>query len=119
MVNLKNIEDGKWHPVKIEWNADLKTIKVTFDGKVIITSTKDIIADIFSSNPYVYFGFTAATGNSMNKQSVKILESCNVLEGASISDGYTEPLDNDNSGVYDYKEIGLSLIHISEPTRPY
>ena len=51
----------------------------------------------------------------MNKQSVKILESCNVLEGASISDGYTEPLDNDNSGVYDYKEIGSSVTIINQP----
>ena len=115
-VDLNNIEDGNWHPVKIEWNPNLNTLKVTFDGVVIITHTKDIINEIFGSSPYVYFGFTAATGGSVNNQSVKISESCNVLEGGSISDGYTDPLDGDGNGVKDYKEVGAQVILVSNPT---
>ena len=115
-VDLNNIEDGNWHPVKIEWDPNLKTLKVTFDGVVIITHIKDVINDIFNSSPYVYYGFTAATGGSVNNQSVKILESCNVLEGGSISDGYTDPLDGDGNGVEDYREFGSQIVLVSNPT---
>jgi len=115
-VNLNNIEDGNWHPVNIDWNPNLNTLKVTFDGVVIITHIKDIINEIFNSSPYVYYGFTAATGGSVNNQSVKILESCNVLEGGSISDGYTDPLDGDENGVEDYREFGSQIVLVSNPS---
>ena len=113
ITNLNNIEDGNWHPVNIDWNPNLNTLKVTFDGVVIITHIKDIINEIFNSSPYVYYGFTAATGGSVNNQSVKILESCNVLEGGSISDGYTDPLDGDENGVEDYREFGSQIVLVS------
>lgn len=54
-----NIEDGQWHDVIVDWKAATKTITVTFDGSVIYTVVRDIVALDFANNPIVSFGFTA------------------------------------------------------------
>ena len=115
-VDLGEIEDGNWHPLKINWDKASETLTVTFDGVDIITYANDIVEDIFNNSPYVYFGFTAATGGSVNNQSVKIYESCNIIEGGSISDGYGDPLDSDGNGIKDYKEVGSQVEVNTNPT---
>ena len=115
-VDLGEIEDGNWHTLKINWDKASETLTVTFDGVDIITYANDIVEDIFNNSPYVYFGFTAATGGSVNNQSVKIYESCNVIEGGSISDGYGDPLDSDGNGIKDYKEVGSQVEVNTNPT---
>ena len=67
---------------------------VSLDGNVIITYTRDIVADIFSGTNEVYYGCTAATGSATNLQIVWLESVC---EGSSTTlspeDGYTDPLD--------------------------
>ena len=66
LANRGNIEDCKVHAVRIDWSPDLKQLKIMVDGKVRIERKLDIVKDIFSNNPNVYWGFSAATGGSRN-----------------------------------------------------
>lgn len=61
-----NIEDGNWHSVQITWDPVLFKMEVYFDCQLVITYTNNIINNIFSSNPNVWWGFTSATGGSSN-----------------------------------------------------
>ena len=112
-VTLSNIEDGQYHDFKFNWVASTKTMTVSLDGNEIISYTRDIVADIFSGNNEVYYGFTAATGMATNLQIVWLESVC---EGSSTTlppeDGYTDPLDADGSGVVDYKEVDDFTIEI-------
>ena len=66
----RNAEDCTFHPVRISWNAATKKFDCYLDCVLKLTYSGDIIKDIFSGNPNVYFGFTAATGGSINVQQV-------------------------------------------------
>ena len=82
------IEDGIYHDAVFSWVASTKTLTVSWDGTTIITMTKDIVSEIFSGNPNVYYGFTAATGSATNNQSVKITKTCAGGTGFSPITGY-------------------------------
>lgn len=69
-----NIEDCNWHLLKVNWDAAVKKIDVYFDGSLRLSLNKDFVADVFSGNPVVYWGFTGATGGYSNIQKV-----CNQL----------------------------------------
>lgn len=117
-VDLGEIEDGLYHDLLIKWNKSTNTLEVMWDGKLIISYENDIITNVFDENPNVYYGFTAATGGSMNNQSVIIKGTCSasgIGDGELVEDGYTDPLDQDLSGVKDYKEIGTSPEVVSDP----
>jgi hypothetical protein len=81
-IDIGNVEDGNWHPIKIEWTATSKTLKLTFDGRVIFNNTIDLNA-IFPNLNSVYWGFTASTGGSNNIQKVKVTNYCVSLENCS------------------------------------
>ena len=83
--SLPNLEDGKWHPLIIDWNAAQKKLKVTLDGTVVISTVLDIKNTIFSGIPYVYWGFTAATGSEYNNQKVKIDNYCVITQCGSAT----------------------------------
>jgi hypothetical protein len=68
-----NIEDGQWHDAKFTWDATTHTMTVQVLSKTF-SYTGDIVNTIFSGNPMVYWGFTAATGSSgMNEHGVSIV----------------------------------------------
>ena len=48
----------------------------------------DAVATVFSGNPNVYWGFTAATGGAMNEQLVKFIQICSVDEDCASSEYY-------------------------------
>lgn len=81
--SLNNIEDGLWHEVIFEWKASTKKLKVTFDNNIQIDTTIDIIESIFSGNKDVFWGFTAATGGSINVQKVRLKNYCLTLESCA------------------------------------
>ena len=90
---------------------------MSWDGTEIITLTKDIVADIFSDDAEVYYGFTAATGAAYNNQVVWLENVCVPVPGSDVpEDGYTEPNDSDGSGVVDFKEV--DNFDISITTQP-
>ena len=101
------IADGNYHEVIFSWNSSNNSLTVSWDGNIIISATRDIVNDIFSGNPEVYYGFTAATGGSVNNQSVIITGTCTSSSGSEqpVEDGYTDPVDLDENGTKDYKEI--------------
>ncbi|MDQ3276840.1 MAG: PKD domain-containing protein, partial [Bacteroidota bacterium] len=63
-----NIEDCQWHRLRITWNATTKTIKAYFDGALRVEKQVDLVGTVFNNDPAVYWGFTGATGNSVNLQ---------------------------------------------------
>lgn len=68
-----NIEDGAYHDFRVTYNDAIKTLQVFWDGSAtaLVTYFNPVfIADHFSGNPNVYFGFTAGTGGAFNAHRV-------------------------------------------------
>jgi gliding motility-associated-like protein len=61
-----NVEDCQNHSLRIVWNAVSKTMSVFFDNQPRVSATRDFVNTVFSGNPLVYWGFTAATGGLSN-----------------------------------------------------
>jgi len=108
IVDLGNIEDGKWKEFRFIWSASTKTITVEFEGVQIMTYQVDIIKDVLSDSNLAYFGFTSDGYPSTNEQRVYIKSICEVDDslGESIYKGYKDPNDLDGDGVYDFKQAG-------------
>lgn len=68
--NNRNLEDCNFHRVKIEWDASSMIIKFIFDGSVRITKNIDLVNDVFDGLSNVYWGFTSATGDKINKHQI-------------------------------------------------
>lgn len=66
-----NIEDGIWHSLRIQWDALSKTFSAYVDGSLRVSVIKDFVADVFSGDPLVFWGFTGSTGGANNEQSFR------------------------------------------------
>lgn len=64
---LPDIEDCKWHTLRIVWDPAAQLLAVFFDGSYRQQANVDLIGTIFNNDPMVYWGFSAATGGSVNK----------------------------------------------------
>ena len=73
-INLRNVEDNKWHTVNVTWDVDTQTLGFVFDGQSGLSSsiTRDLADDFFGGYDSVHFGWTAATGQAGNRQMVKV-----------------------------------------------
>lgn len=63
-----NIEDCQWHVLRIVWNAAGKVMTIYMDGDQRLTTGIDLVQTVFSGDPMVFWGFTAATGGATNHQ---------------------------------------------------
>lgn len=63
-----NIEDGQWHTFRVIWNAATKTLSAQIDGVDRVQAIIDLVPQVFSNDPLVFWGFTAGTGGSFNRQ---------------------------------------------------
>ncbi len=63
-----NIEDCEWHVFRIVWDPSAKLLSAYIDGKLRVSSTVDLVNDVFHSDPKVFWGFTGATGGYANRQ---------------------------------------------------
>lgn len=63
-----NIEDCQWHVFRIVWDAVNKQITVYMDGNQRLHTNIDLVQSVFSGDPMVFWGFTAATGGATNHQ---------------------------------------------------
>lgn len=63
-----NIEDCSWHSLRIKWDATAKELSAFVDGNLRVSAVKDLVADVFSGNPKVFWGFTGSTGGARNLQ---------------------------------------------------
>lgn len=80
-IAIPNIEDGLYHEFRVIWSPTLTLLTVTLDGAFIFAHTIDLTNTIFTGNPIVHFGFTAATGGSTNEHRV-----CSYRNAAFTSD---------------------------------
>jgi gliding motility-associated-like protein len=65
-----NIEDCNFHALRVNWDATTHILEVWFDCSLRLTYTGDIVNEIFGGDPWVFWGFTAATGGANNEQQV-------------------------------------------------
>jgi gliding motility-associated-like protein len=79
-----NVEDGKDHSVRLNWNATLKEFKVYFDCELRLTYKADLKKDIYKGKN-VYWGFSGACGSQSNEQTI-------CIERASMLDDYNEKI---------------------------
>lgn len=90
LPNCGNIETGAGFLVRIHWQPSIQKLDVYFNNELRTSYTGDVVGSIFNGNPYVYWGFTSATGGFNNQHTVCI-ESFNnniiQLEDASICAG--------------------------------
>lgn len=63
-----NIEDCRWHVLRIVWDATTKSLQAYFDGVLRVEKQVDLVSTIFNGDPAVYWGFTGATGGAVNLQ---------------------------------------------------
>jgi hypothetical protein len=68
-----NTEDGANHIVSIDWKAGTQTLNVFFDCEFRLQATYDLVNLVFGGQSLVFWGFTGATGNLVNAQSVCVL----------------------------------------------
>lgn len=61
-----NVETGADFLVRIWWTAADTTLRVYVNNDLRVTYTGNVVSDIFGGSPYVYWGFTAATGGLNN-----------------------------------------------------
>lgn len=64
----ENIEDCNWHLLRVKWDAVTHELEVSIDNQVRLTIQKDLVNDIFSGDPMVFWGFAGSTGGSSNEQ---------------------------------------------------
>lgn len=63
-----NIEDGQTHLFRVSWDPGTFTLQVYMDGSLRTSYVGDIVTDIFSGDPMVFWGFTGSTGGANNRQ---------------------------------------------------
>jgi gliding motility-associated-like protein len=63
-----NIEDCKWHKLRIVWNPATDSLSSYFDGQWRVGAKVNLVKDVFNDDPMVYWGFSGATGGMVNVQ---------------------------------------------------
>jgi len=64
----KNIEDCRWHTLRISWDASTNWLRAYFDNVLRVQVQVDLITNVFQGDPMVYWGFSASTGTYNNQQ---------------------------------------------------
>ncbi|MBK9222525.1 MAG: gliding motility-associated C-terminal domain-containing protein [Saprospiraceae bacterium] len=114
-----NAEDCKFHKALIRWNAVKKTMDVYVDCNLRLSYTGDVVKSIFNGDPNVFFGFTAATGGSINVQQVCLnyITGINKLPDYTICEGESIQI----SGSPKFEKylwspiIGIDKVNIQNP----
>jgi PKD repeat protein len=63
-----NIEDCKWHTLRISWDASAHWLRSYFDNVPRVQAQVDLIANVFRNDSMVFWGFGASTGAYNNQQ---------------------------------------------------
>ncbi len=66
--NTDDVEDCKWHVLRVSWDAVTFRYETYFDGVPRLSIVKDLVTDVFGGNPLVFWGFTGSTGGLNNQQ---------------------------------------------------
>jgi gliding motility-associated-like protein len=85
-----NIKDGQNHKVRIFWNAITFDFEVWFDCTRRVATKIDLKKTIFSGVDEIFWGFTASTGGSVNRQvaclreDIILNDTVRICQGASF-----------------------------------
>jgi gliding motility-associated-like protein len=90
--NDVDIEDGEDHAITINWDPSDNQLSVYFDCEFRLSTTIDLVNDIFNGESEVWWGFTASTGGSYNFHSVCLYENANPSGDVEICPGFTTQL---------------------------
>ena len=104
-MTVSNLEDNSFKRFKIEWNSTTQVFNVYLINMItpILSYTGDIINNIFSGDPLVYWGFTGATGGSFNLQKFCTNTDLESPEFSSCPTDVTIILDENNcSSIYNF-----------------
>lgn len=69
---VTNAEDDMYHNCQVTWDADSMLYSVYVDCELKLEYTGDIVNNIFGGDPFVFYGFTSATGGASNDHEVCI-----------------------------------------------
>jgi len=104
-----NVEDCNYHNTSISWNAGDKELSFFYDCEARFSHTIDIVNDIFSGNPEVFWGFTSATGGLSNQHVVCVDYYTESLEDETICLGESVELQGGGGVSYEWTPAtGLS-----------
>lgn len=78
--DLGNKEDGLWHAVKVNWDAETHKLWYSVDGRFAGVLAHDIGADYFGHSSFAHFGVTGATGGAFNLQQVRFVAVDGIFE---------------------------------------
>lgn len=88
-----DVEDSLWYDFQINYSSTNNLLEVYFDGSLRLAHTIDLKNDIFNGNPFIYWGFTSATGGLNAVQSVSISDNTSFsLRDDTICGGSTTVL---------------------------
>ena len=104
-MTVSDLEDNSFKRFKIEWNSTTQVFNVYLVNMItpILSHTGDIINNIFSGDPLVYWGFTGATGGSFNQQKFCTNTDLESPEFSTCPTDVTITLDGNNcSSIYNF-----------------
>jgi gliding motility-associated-like protein len=68
LASGNNIEDCQFHTFRISWDPAAKKLNAFIDGVERVSASIDLMTAVFNNDPKVFWGFSGATGGSMNHQ---------------------------------------------------
>jgi len=104
------------HPIATEAGLEILTKGGNaFDAAVTIASTLNVVEPMNSG----IGGYGTILVYDAKKKKIRFLDSSGKIPAAVDSDVFRKPNPDYKKNRYGPKAVSLSLIHISEPTRPY
>jgi len=124
---IPNVETGTYHLFRVMWSPSLMVMTAFLDGAFVFAYNGDIITNIFTGNPLVYFGFTSSTGGAFNEHRVCIYRNAGFTTDitsvcsdslVSFTDNSTSDLNIISSYSWDFGD-GSALDFSQNPTHSY
>ena len=118
-TGVDDVEDGLWRAVQVVWNSTTEVFQIFVNCELRIQYQGDVVNEIFSGNPEVFWGFTASTGGRMNLQKVRnITTNILAIQDEIICKGKSVKIDVPNPGAtFSWSpQLGIDDLNSLNPT---